>query len=260
MNNEVYRSEDESYFVSMTDLLVGMLFVFIILLMAFALNLRDQQEQVTSAADRLTSANLERTALLKNLQKSLQDNGVSVQIDTMNGVLRLPEAVLFSRGEYQLADRGKLTLQILAKELAALLPRYACVPALTGSRCPHEETAARLETILIEGHTDSTPAKGSQGTCLADNWSLSACRATAVFNQLTVSQNVLAAMENDHPLPNTGENEKLLGVSGYADRRPVSKDDMAENRRIDIRFIMSTPDPEEARKFRDKFGTRAAPQ
>jgi chemotaxis protein MotB len=33
-------AEDESYFVSMTDLMVGMLFIFIIMLMAFALNLR----------------------------------------------------------------------------------------------------------------------------------------------------------------------------------------------------------------------------
>jgi flagellar motor protein MotB len=260
---------DESYFVSMTDLLVGMLFVFIILLMAFALNLRDQQQQVNSAADRLTKANLARKELLEELEQALKKDGVTVHIDVLNGVLRLPEEVLFSRGEYRLADKGRQTLRRLAIHLSDLLPNYACVPVPTNPRCPHEETAARLETILIEGHTDSAPAQGGIGTCLADNWALSACRATAVFNELIVSQDVLARLENDRLLSAadenpaeaaTRENEKLLGVSGYADRRPVSKENMAANRRIDLRFIMSTPDLDEARRFKEKFGSKSAPQ
>jgi chemotaxis protein MotB len=263
---EFHHPEDESYFASMTDLLVGMLFVFIILLMAFALNLRDQQEQVTTAADRLTKANVARTELLMQLQHSLKNDGVTVQIDIQNGVLRLPEDVLFSRGEYRLADKGKERLQRLALHLSELLPLYACLPTTGELRCPHEETAARLETILIEGHTDSTPAQGGAGTCLADNWSLSACRANAVFNQLITSEASLANLENDRPVAKAdvgqtevpGENEKLLGVSGYADRRPVSKDNMAANRRIDLRFIMATPDEAEAQRFREKFGSKAS--
>jgi flagellar motor protein MotB len=255
-----FQEQDESYFVSMTDLLVGMLFVFIILLMAFALNLRDQQQQVNSAANRLTKANIARKELLEHLEKSLRDEGVTVHVDVMNGLLRLPEEVLFSRGEYRLADRGRRTLHRLAFHLAQVLPTYACVPQSTGgkARCPHEETAARLETILIEGHTDDAPAQGAPGTCLSDNWALSACRATAVFSELISDQPALGEMENDRPLSRTGgvlENEKLLGVSGYADRRPVSEIDPSANRRIDLRFIMSTPDPEEAQRFKERFGT-----
>jgi chemotaxis protein MotB len=37
--------EEESYFVSMTDLMVGLLFIFIIMLMVFALQYREGEKE-----------------------------------------------------------------------------------------------------------------------------------------------------------------------------------------------------------------------
>ncbi len=37
-------AEEENYFVSMTDMMVGILFIFIIMLMMFALNFRQQAD------------------------------------------------------------------------------------------------------------------------------------------------------------------------------------------------------------------------
>jgi hypothetical protein len=37
--------EDESYFISMTDLMVGLLFIFIIMLMVFALQYREAERK-----------------------------------------------------------------------------------------------------------------------------------------------------------------------------------------------------------------------
>ena len=46
------------------------------------------------------------------------------------------------------------------------------------------------------------------------------------------------------------DGESLFGVSGYADTRPVIKHeketDEPFNRRIDLRFILATPPPEDA--------------
>src|SRR5690606_31806492 len=39
-----HAEEDENYFISMTDMMVGILFVFIILLMVFAMNFRQQTD------------------------------------------------------------------------------------------------------------------------------------------------------------------------------------------------------------------------
>src|ERR1700728_3845717 len=102
--------EEESYFVSMTDLLVGMLFIFIIMLMAFALNLREQQERFNQTTAAITEANEARRRMLQEIKHSLEKHGVKVFVDPETGVLRLPEQLLFPRGEYQLTDNGKYAL------------------------------------------------------------------------------------------------------------------------------------------------------
>ena len=79
--------EEESYFVSMTDMMVGLLFVFIIMLMYFAL-------QFQSNAEKLVTADETRADILEQLKQSLLREGVEVQIDTQTGVLRLPDDVL----------------------------------------------------------------------------------------------------------------------------------------------------------------------
>lgn len=114
--------EDESYFVSMTDMLVGMLFVFIIILMAFALNLKSQETELAKTTDRLTEAQATRAQMLRDIRNTLLDRGVDVFIDERNGVLRFspPTTTPIS---------------------------VACPPSKGG----------RLEAVYIEGHTDDIP-------------------------------------------------------------------------------------------------------
>jgi len=77
--------EEESYFVSMTDMMVGLLFVFLIMLMYFALQYKDNAQE-------LLTADATRTTILEQLKESLKREGVEVQIDTETGVLRLPDS------------------------------------------------------------------------------------------------------------------------------------------------------------------------
>ena len=70
--------EGESYFMSMTDMMVGLLLIFIILLAYFALNLQSKTEE-------LTGANRTRAEILNDLQQSLKFErqllcGQSIQI------------------------------------------------------------------------------------------------------------------------------------------------------------------------------------
>ena len=78
--------EEENYFVSMTDLMVGMLFIFIIMLMAFALNFRDAQDkQVAEKAKQAKineSLEIDRNRILLSLQQvlELQKQGQIAQV------------------------------------------------------------------------------------------------------------------------------------------------------------------------------------
>jgi len=257
---DAHHVEDESYFVSMTDLMVGMLFIFIILLMAFALNLKDQQTKIDAATDSLTSASEAREKLLKQLEAALKDQGIEVTIDIENGVLRLPESTLFKTGEYRLDIDGQRALKVLAANLQSLLPSYTCVRTSVRPECP--EGTAHLETIFIEGHTDDVPVGAQLASKVENNWGLSARRAIEVYTQLVKEQPALDSFESARA-DERGHKGKLIGVSGYADRRPIDEtgtdEGRTKNRRIDLRFIMSTPSRSEVNQIRQSLGTSSSP-
>jgi chemotaxis protein MotB len=143
--DEHYNHEGEdSYFVSMTDIMVGMVFVFIILLMYFVFRIQNTSEPMvplsehnivvaardtavtqrddlmgkldsakvrirqleaeierlkTNDLDRyLTNADRDRRHILESLQKSMQDAKIDVQVIPDQGILRLPETILFKAG------------------------------------------------------------------------------------------------------------------------------------------------------------------
>ncbi|ESQ82287.1 hypothetical protein AEAC466_18240 [Asticcacaulis sp. AC466] len=79
--------EGESYYVSMTDMMVGVLFIFIILLSYFALNYRSTTAALTSAKD-------SQTALLLQTATALERRDASLEVDTKNRIVCLPGSVL----------------------------------------------------------------------------------------------------------------------------------------------------------------------
>lgn len=255
-SEHIHGTEDESYFVSMTDLMVGMLFVFIIMLMAFALNLKNQQQSYEQTNEALTRANATRTAILQEVQRQLQDRGVSVIIDVENGVLRLPEKLLFARGEFQLQQAGREAIHHLGGVLNSLLPCYAVGSAqVPAQNCP-QSRGGRLEAVFIEGHTDDRPVVGRMSSGIADNWGLSTARAIETYRALTEAQGALGDLKND-------SEQRLLGVSGYAEFRPARLEDSeearAENRRIDLRFLMATPNLEELNRIQERIESGRKP-
>ena len=103
-------AEEENYFISMSDLMVGLVFVFIILLMYFALKFQDVTEE-------LTGAGKTRTEILEKLQESLKHKGVEVTIDRQNGVLRLPDSILFDSAKADQKPDGQTAVRHLGEAL-----------------------------------------------------------------------------------------------------------------------------------------------
>ncbi len=218
--------EGESYFMSMTDMMVGLLLIFIILLVYFALNLQ------TKTAE-LTGANRTRAQILTDLQQSLRDKGLQVEIDTQTGVLRLPDDVLFEKGEYQLTPRGVSAVTKVATAMAEVLPCFTSSDRCRGDRSPH-----LIDAVFVEGHTDKDVMSGTM-----NNYGLSVRRAEATFARLQTSRPELNEFRNK-PSGEAGS-APILGLSGYGPDRPIATgDDEAakkRNRRIDLRFLMSAP-------------------
>jgi flagellar motor protein MotB len=111
-----------------------------------------------------------------------------------------------------------------------------------------------LETVLIEGHTDRQRFAGLDAIASQDrNDRLSTDRALSVFLELRHAQPPLDALRNGDQLP-------LLGVSGYGERRPLpdatcdAAGNCPDNRRIDLRFVLSTRSSDELRRMREEIG------
>jgi flagellar motor protein MotB len=261
-----HGDEGENYFVSMTDMMVGMLFIFIIMLMVFALNFRvsddDSQKKKECLADLLTrNARLtaeindkvnrvqdsvrsqiealelaadHRRRLLTEIRTQLSSEGLTVDIDERNGVLRLTEqAVRFDPDRADLNDVARENVRRIGRVLGRVVPRFAACAAGDDAACARA-TGASLETIFIEGHTDLTgvanPAERDRR-----NWQLSTERAVATFRTLIAEAPDLRTFKNRR-------GEEVLSVSGYGSARPIAdgatREAFARNRRIDLRFVM----------------------
>lgn len=96
-----------------------------------------------------------------------------------------------------------------------------------------------IDTVFIEGHTDSVPAPRYK----MGNWELSADRAISIWNHWRENKEFgegIASLRNIR-------GEFLFSVSGYAETRRVIEDDdtpdkQKQNRRIDLRFTMKLPE------------------
>lgn len=218
--------EGESYFMSMTDMMVGLLLIFIILLVYFALNLQ------TKTAE-LTGANRTRAEILTDLQQSLKDKGLQVEIDTLTGVLRLPDDVLFDKGRFDLTPRGQVAVAKVANAMAEVLPCYTSSNLCRGARSPH-----MIDAVFVEGHTDKDAMFGGM-----NNYGLSVRRAEATFSKLQATRPELNDFRNK-PKEQPGSSP-ILGLSGYGPDRPIVEGDAEQakqrNRRIDLRFLMVAP-------------------
>jgi flagellar motor protein MotB len=293
--------EEGNYLVSVSDLMVGMLFIFIIILMAFALNFRIAEDDATSIQwhltrerdevgremrrlaverdllaihrdtlaeerDRLAEERDElgavtdyllrndriRNDMLATVQFLLRERRVEVSLDPENGILRLPESLLFDSARAVLRPEGARTLRELAAVLARSLPCYSRAPRVQQSDCPIAPKPL-LEAVLVEGHTDTVPISTSE---FADNWQLASARAINTYKALLSYESSLAQLKN-------ARGEDLLGVSAYEAHRPVSLEPTADgrrlNRRIDLRFLIAAPPADELTAIRQRVERTVSP-
>ncbi|MBY7795103.1 OmpA family protein [Vibrio fluvialis] len=262
-DNDYDIDEGSGYLVSVSDLMSGLVFIFIITLVAFILNFQDAAQKTAQVQDkmeteierlnavkkRMENNDYIRAQLLQELQQKLKDeHGIIVNIDAAHGVLRLTEnAITFASGSAELNEDNLVKLTAIRHVLEDVLPCFSTNLAPSISSCKEymAEEHAYLEAIFIEGHTDNTRYRGDDSGLL--NWQLSVNRAIRTYMELVGASSRLKSMNNNN-------NEMIFSVSGYGEERPldghrhqVATDDQA-NRRIDLRFIMTPPEFTDAEK------------
>ena len=222
--------QEENYFISMTDMMVGMVFLFIITLMFFAMKFNDVSVQETGVLETLLDANSTRADLLQRLKVAMVEKGFMVELDLDNGILHLPENIMFDKGGYYLNNQGRRAVVTLGKALADILPCYSGFePQPRPNLCP--ASSHKVEAVFVEGHTDSDGEDSS-------NWDLSIRRSLNTYQFMIEARPELAQVLNHNGQP-------FFSVSGYGKQRPLRPNDSDENkrknRRVDIRLVMAAP-------------------
>ncbi len=276
---KVEEEEKKDVFAPVADLMVGVVFIFLVMILALSLVMMDdavprpaydqvrrelsemkaqrdalktradrlddfvaylKTQGVVPLLDRLAEADATRAKILQMLKERLEARGVKVEADFRSGVLRLPTGNLFESAQADPTPFGREVIRILGVTLADTVPCF--IPgAARPAACPPLSAGSVLNAVYIEGHTNSAPIRESADH-FRDNWDLSAARSIAAYRIVRESDARIAELKN-------ADGKSLIGVSGYADTRPAvegltekqrsEKSAMEADRRIEVRLIMA---------------------
>jgi len=162
-----------------------------------------------------------RTELLTQLKQRLAIRNINVEIVPEEGVMRITKERLFDTARAEVKD--KELIRSVTKELLTLLI--------------DDKYREAINTIYIEGHTDSDRLNRKRGGISWTNKELSAQRA---INTFSLMKNYAISKKFDFE-------DKLFSYSGYADSRPINGttnkniEEKARNRRIQFFFALNPP-------------------
>jgi flagellar motor protein MotB len=237
--------DGQGYLVTVSDLMAGLLFIFIITLMIFVLRFEE-------ATANIRGAERTRAVLLRTLQEELELRDLAVTVDTLQGVLRLNErSINFPQGSADPVPAHVGRVRVLAEVLTEVLP---CFVATAREECAREDLripslSASVNVLMVEGHTDSL--RVGDRSRFRSNLELSGGRAAAIHELLVAEAPLLGRLRNR-------DGSQILSISGYGAQQPLIPEDPldAANRRIDLRFLMEPPsvDPNVVREVDERLG------
>ena len=205
------NSQDNIFWVTMTDLMTALVLVFIV--MFFYSYMSSYYEKI--------QGQLEQKKAADALEKTLEAQNIQASVDGTTGIVKISDLELFELNSYELSSRGKKYLDKFA-------------PAYFNSLFTNEYLDKNIQKIIIQGHTDSQTFKGkfSADEQYMKNMELSLKRAYSVANYMTGTQ---------YNKSNGERLRKMIIVEGASFSSPVienGKEDYAKSRRVELKLVM----------------------
>lgn len=236
--------EENPYWVSFSDLMSGLLIIFILAAVALIIELTQKSEKWDEVLAQVKAAEDARDGLVKDIVEELERAGIQVIINGI-GVVTIPESSLKFRSGSAEIPPDTDTQRIVTRIGDVLFGRLHA-----------DERAQFLDTIFVEGHTDCTNYRGAK---FDDNWDLSTTRSNNIWRywsglEYEQAPFSLAALINS-------EQDPIFSVSGYGETRPLPNTRpggtcdrtqtqlLQQNRRIDLRFTVRRPSLDEYEEF-----------
>jgi len=227
--DSVKVDEENPYWISFSDLMSGLLVIFILTAVALIIELTEKSNKID---EQLASAELARRNILNEIKSELEKHNIEVLVNKNETILRIPERTLsFATNSDEIPRAAQQSVKIIGRTIHRALN----VPF--DSKNKKILRYEYLDTVFIEGHTDSRKSKRKKG-----NWGLSTYRAISLWEFWQKHIDVtptFGEMVNSNGI-------KLFSVSGYAATRKIEEIENTSlqrraNRRIDIRFTIRHP-------------------
>lgn len=210
------------------------------------------QNEVASALEGVGLREKSLGSMLEGIQQDLKQKDIEVIVAENGTVLRIPEKTLsFKLSEFSIQDQYKKSADSIGATLLRALE--------------NDDNRKLLDTVFIEGHTDSVPNRQAMG-----NWGLSTYRAISLWlhwtddsGQFTKLKNLKTAVREEGAVE-----RPLISTSGYADTRPadLAKAGVAHpievgnpaDRRIDIRFTLASSEKKDLGELKGQLDSMRA--
>lgn len=209
--NLQYNGDENVFWVTMSDLLLALVVVFLILFV-FAITGFTQHKIQEQEAQYQTT---------EKIAQELKKNGIDVDVDKFSGTIKISDLQLFALNSAELTPNGK-------KYLSKFVPIYF------NSIMKDKNIKNKISKIIIQGHTDSQPhaeAKSDEEKYYK-NMDLSIRRAAAVAEYI-VYANYKDKKDYDKEL------YKILTIEGKGSSEPIlinGKEDYDKSRRVELKL------------------------
>lgn len=206
------ESEEENIFwVTMSDLLLGLTMVFMTLfvftMVGFTQNKIQQQATQSEVA--------------KELIKNLKEQKIDASVDKVTGQVKISDLELFDVNSYNLSKNGKEYLNKF-------------IPVYVNTIFSNPKLAGKIINVVIQGHTDSQTYAGinSKEEQFTKNMDLSLKRANAVEEYI---------FKTGYNKNYTDKLTKTVVVEGKSFTEPViinGKEDYNKSRRVELKLVI----------------------
>ena len=207
--NNANGSEENIFWVTMADLLLGLAIIFITLFVLAMTGFSQQNIQQQKV----------QMEVSQKINSELQKANIQADIDKMSGDLKISDVELFELNSYVLSDNGKKLLDKLA-------------PIYINSIFADKELAEQIQYIVVQGHTDSQMFAGvnSKDEQFLRNMDLSLKRANAVTEYM---------FKTNYNKGYADKVRKIVVVEGKSYNEPVlvnGKEDYDKSRRVELKL------------------------
>lgn len=236
--NNNAREVENPYWMSFSDIMSGLLLIFMLATTILILELTNKKELVNDAIEEIRQAEQVKQEIIEEIKRDLDALGIYVEVNDNESLIRIPEETLTFD-----SDKDNIPRQTKIRDAVRSIG-YSLHKAIT-----KDNRLKYLDTIFLEGHTDSRTSKRNKG-----NWGLSTFRAISLWEFWMYE----LAVDIDFSEMRNHYNQSLFSVSGYAATRRVNKKEKCAkerrgNRRIDIRFTVKKPSLVDLKNVKELF-------